>query len=68
MKYLDYPLPSLLILMLLISALAPANARFASRDPQVLPGKFDPPTREEVIGEVARQTGLANDTVSVIAK
>jgi len=72
MRYLDYPVSFLLILMFSILALAPARDRLcpvaAREGPQVLPGKLDSPSREEVISEIARQTGLTNDAVSVIAK
>ena len=72
MKYINYPVSFLLILMFSIPASAPASARWrpaaAREEPQVLQGKFDSPSREEVINEVARQTGLTNDAVSLIAK
>src|SRR6476620_6052784 len=70
MRYLNYPVSFLLILMFSILALVPARARplAASHGPQVLQGKLDSPSREEVISEIARQTGLTNDAVSLIAK
>jgi hypothetical protein len=72
MKYIKYQVSLLLVLMFSIFALAPTSAGLrpvaAKENPQVLPGKFDSPSREEVISEVARQTGLTNDAVSLIAK
>jgi len=70
MRYLNYPVSFLLILMFSILALVPARARpLAANDgPQVLQGKLESPSREEVISEIARQTGLTNDAVSLIAK
>ncbi|MGZ5437470.1 MAG: hypothetical protein ACXW3F_15555 [Pyrinomonadaceae bacterium] len=67
MKYATNYLTGIcLILMLLIGQ---ANAGFplngkATRYPQDL----NQPSREEIINEVARQTGLTNDAVSLIAK
>jgi hypothetical protein len=72
MTYINYPVSFLLILVLSLLVMTQANAgagRVKSKEiPQALPGKFDQPTREEVISEVARQTGLTNDAVSLIAK
>lgn len=69
MKYINYPVSFLLILTFSILTLAPArNRRVARAGPQALQGQFDSPSREEVINEIARQTGLANDAVSLIAK
>ena len=72
MKCINYPVSFLLILTLSSLVSSPAAGRgrpvTATEEPQVLPGKFESSTREEVIGEVARQTGLTNDAVSLIAK
>ena len=71
-NYFNYPTSFLLILIFLVLTVVPASTRAptaaATKTPQVLPGKFDSPSREEVISEVARQTGLTNDVVSLIAK
>jgi len=72
MKYINCPVSFLLILTFSILESAPARARLrpaaVGEEPQVLQGQFDSPSREEVISEVARQTGLTNDAVSLIAK
>ena len=66
MKY-RYPLSFLLILMFTISAVIPANAGLPLNSSAG--GVYqNQPTREEIINEVARQTGLTNDAVSLIAK
>ncbi|MGZ8842172.1 MAG: hypothetical protein ACXW18_00825 [Pyrinomonadaceae bacterium] len=67
MKYaITYLTGICLILMFMI---APANAGFPLNDRA---GSYsqdlNQPSREEVINEVARQTGLTNDAVSLIAK
>jgi len=72
MKLISYPVSFLLILMFSILPVRPATAGTGAvngkEPPQVLAGQFDPPSRAEVISEVARQTGLTNDAVSLIAK
>lgn len=72
MKSISYGASFFLILALSVVTMVPANAGVrpvtAGENPQVLPGKFDQPSREEIINEVARQTGLTNDAVSLIAK
>ena len=68
MKLINHAI-SLLILTLFILAWAPASEPVtAKQKSQVFQGKLDSPSREEVISEVARQTGLTNDAVSLIAK
>lgn len=69
MKLINHPISFLLILTLLILAWAPVRVTVTAKEKsQVLQGKLDSPSREEVISEVARQTGLTNDAVSLIAK
>jgi len=83
MKYiLKYLAPFALVLMFstLVFAQAKADASRLlvvrggnaqggwSRRPAGQQDNLDQPTREEIINEVARQTGLTNDAVSLIAK
>lgn len=67
MKYsIKYLTGICLILMFII---APANAGFPLNDRAgSYPQDLNQPSREEVVNEVARQTGLTNDAVSLIAK
>lgn len=72
MKHINGAVSFFLILTLSLLACSRASARLrpvtAKEKPQVLQGKLESPSREEVISEVARQTGLTNDAVSLIAK
>ena len=72
MKFINYQVSFLLILMISPLTWALPGSRLrpvaGTEAPQVLPGKLDQPSREEIINEVARQTGLTNDAVSLIAK
>ena len=72
MRYITkYSSPFCLILMFSILPIAqgmagsPVNGRVGGGSPQE---KLAEPSREEIINEVARQTGLTNDAVSLIAK
>jgi hypothetical protein len=56
-------------LQIVVPVIGEGNAQGGwSRRPAGEQDNLDQPTREEIINEVARQTGLTNDAVSLIAK
>ncbi len=72
MKRFSYPVSLLLILVGSISSLTLAGGHVlpiaVKENSQVPQGEIAAPSKEEVIAEVARVTGLTNDAVSLIAK